>query len=648
MKNLRKKLYICWKVMIFLIVIVFAVLAGFYLYAYITPKMDINKSNRVVLLDKDDQVFYQSSNTTSWVKLSEISDYAVKGIVDTEDKNFYMHNGFDYMRIMKALYRDIKSKSLKEGASTISQQYIKNLFLSFDKTWDRKIEEAYLTFELEVHYTKDEILEGYLNTINYGSGNYGIEEASMYYFNKHAKDLSLEEASIIVGIPKNPTYYNPIYYFENAKKRQRVVLQSMVNNGHITVKEMENAYNKELNFYGKKDSNLALSSMYYKDAVMSELNSIQSIPKSLIETGGLKIYTYFDSDAQKKLDNIVNEEMAGNENLQVASMIRNPKNGGVVALIGGTNYNETEFNRVTQAKRQVGSTFKPILYYAGLENGMTATSTFISEKTTFSIGDNNSYSPGNYANMYANKAITMAEALALSDNIFAVKTHLFLGTDTLRNTAKRMGIVKSLPNNASLALGTTELTMLDFSNAFNTLANYGIKNNGGFIRKVTDLNDNVLYEKEYLEEDILDKRYVYILNNMMNGTYNYNYIDYTSPTLMSVSGLFSRKYAVKSGTTDSDYWVVGYNPDALVMVWIGYDDNSSIGDVSSKIPKRIWARGIEAYLEGKSESWYEIPNGVTGQIVNPISGSVTDLSVKDLLYFVKGTEPNYVRSEKRD
>lgn len=252
MMNLRKKLYICWKVMIFLIVIVFAVLAGFYLYAYITPKMDINKSNRVVLLDKDDQVFYQSSNTTSWVKLSEISDYAVRGIVDTEDKNFYMHNGFDYMRIMKALYRDIKSKSLKEGASTISQQYIKNLFLSFDKTWDRKIEEAYLTFELEVHYTKDEILEGYLNTINYGSGNYGIEEASMYYFNKHAKDLSLEEASIIVGIPKNPTYYNPIYYFENAKKRQRVVLQSMVNNGHITVKEMENAYNKELNFYGKK------------------------------------------------------------------------------------------------------------------------------------------------------------------------------------------------------------------------------------------------------------------------------------------------------------------------------------------------------------------------------------------------------------
>lgn len=252
MKNLRKKLYICWKVMIFLIVIVFAVLAGFYLYAYITPKMDINKSNRVVLFDKDDQVFYQSSNTTSWVKLSEISDYAVKGIVDTEDKNFYMHNGFDYMRIMKALYRDIKSKSLKEGASTISQQYIKNLFLSFDKTWDRKIEEAYLTFELEVHYTKDEILEGYLNTINYGSGNYGIEEASMYYFNKHAKDLSLEEASIIVGIPKNPTYYNPIYYFENAKKRQRVVLQSMVNNGHITVNEMENAYNKELNFYGKK------------------------------------------------------------------------------------------------------------------------------------------------------------------------------------------------------------------------------------------------------------------------------------------------------------------------------------------------------------------------------------------------------------
>lgn len=632
-----------WKSVVFFVIFVFVVLISFYVYAYITPKMDINKSNRIVMVDSNDEVFYQSTHTSSWVSLDDISWYARAGIVDTEDKNFYLHNGFDYMRILKALYKDIKSKSLEEGASTISQQYIKNLFLSFDKTWERKLEEAYLTFELEVHYSKDEILEGYMNTINYGGGNYGIEEASLYYFNKHAVDLNLAEASIIVGIPKNPTYYNPIYYYDNAKERQWVVLNSMYKNNHITKEEMDSAYNEELVFYGKKDSNFTLSSMYYKDAVMSELNSIDEIPKSLISTGGLKIYTYLDSVAQKNLEEIVREEMNDTGELQVASLIRNPKNGAIVALIGGKNYNESQFNRVTQAKRQVGSTLKPILYYAGLESGMSAVSSFVSEETTFRLDNNTTYSPRNYGSMYANKSITMAEALALSDNIFAVKTHLFLGTGSLRSTAKIMGIRKNLPSNVSLALGTSELSMIDFSNAYGTLANYGVRNEEALIRKVTDLEGNVLYEREYEEEDVLDKRNVFILNEMLKGTYNYNYIDYTSPTLMSVNGLLSRKYSAKSGTTDTDYWVIGYNPSALVMVWIGYDDNKDIGGVSSKIPKRIWARGIESYLEGKETEWYDIPRGVTGSIVNPISGSTTDLSNKDLLYFIKGTEPNYSR-----
>ena len=625
------------------VIFIFLALFGFYLYAYITPKIDVQSSNRIILYDDSDEVFYQNTATSSWVSLDEISPYAIKGIVDTEDKNFYSHNGFDYMRIMKALYNDIKAGNLKEGASTISQQYIKNLFLTFDKTWERKLEEAYLTFELEVHYNKNEILEGYMNTINYGAGNYGIEEASLYYFNKHAKDLTLAEASIIVGIPKNPTYYNPVYYYDNAKARQKIVLNSMFNMGHITKEEMENAYNEELSFYGKKSSNFIVSSLYYKDAVMDELNSIDEIPKSLIETGGLKVYTYLNSDAQRNLENIISEEMENTGELEVGAMIRSPKNGAIVALIGGTNYNETEYNRVTKAKRQVGSTFKPILYYSALENGMTATSTFVSEKTTFSLGEDESYSPSNFADKYANKSITMADALVLSDNIFAVKTHLFLGTDNLKNTAKRMGIKTSLPSNASLALGTSEINMVDYSNAFQTLANYGIRNNPVYIKKVTDLNDNVIYEAKYEEENILDKRYVYILNEMLTNSYNYDYIDYASPTLLSVKNLINHKYAVKSGTTDTDYWVVGYNPEALVLVWNGYDDNRSVEKVSSKITKKIWARSIEAYLGEKESAWYNIPRGVTGAIVNPISGSTTDLSVKDLMFYVKGTEPDYVK-----
>lgn len=644
MKSKRLKILIlCYKIFCYFVIFIFLALFGFYLYAYITPKIDVQSSNRIILYDDSDEVFYQNTATSSWVSLDEISPYAIKGIVDTEDKNFYSHNGFDYMRIMKALYNDIKAGNLKEGASTISQQYIKNLFLTFDKTWERKLEEAYLTFELEVHYNKNEILEGYMNTINYGAGNYGIEEASLYYFNKHAKDLTLAEASIIVGIPKNPTYYNPVYYYDNAKARQKIVLNSMFNMEHITKEEMENAYNEELSFYGKKSSNFIVSSLYYKDAVMDELNSIDEIPKSLIETGGLKVYTYLNSDAQRNLENIISEEMENTGELEVGAMIRSPKNGAIVALIGGTNYNETEYNRVTKAKRQVGSTFKPILYYSALENGMTATSTFVSEKTTFSLGEDESYSPSNFADKYANKSITMADALVLSDNIFAVKTHLFLGTDNLKNTAKRMGIKTSLPSNASLALGTSEINMVDYSNAFQTLANYGIRNNPVYIKKVTDLNDNVIYEAKYEEENVLDKRYVYILNEMLTNSYNYDYIDYASPTLLSVKNLINHKYAVKSGTTDTDYWVVGYNPEALVLVWNGYDDNRSVEKVSSKITKKIWARSIEAYLGEKESAWYNIPRGVTGAIVNPISGSTTDLSVKDLMFYVKGTEPDYVK-----
>ena len=640
-----RKLYFVWKMFCFLFVSALVVLMGFYLYAYITPKMDIHNSNRIVMLDKDDEVFYENTNNTSWVTLDNISPYAINGIVATEDKNFYSHNGFDFLRIAKALYADFKSGEFNQGASTISQQYIKNLFLSFDKTWERKIEEAYLTFELEVHYSKDEILEGYLNTINYGAGNYGIQNASLYYFNKDAKDLTLAEASMIVGIPKNPTYYNPVYYLENAKNRQRVVLESMVSNGYITREEMEDAYNTELSFYGVKPNNHIVSSLYYKDAVISELNEISSIPKSLIETGGLKIYTNLDSDAQRKLEGIISEEMTDTGELQVGALIREPKTGNIVALIGGKNYNESQYNRVTMAKRQVGSTFKPILYYAALENGMTPTSTFMSEATTFSIGNEETYSPTNFASKYANKEITMADALALSDNIYAVKTHLFLGTNVLKETGARMGIETSLPNNVSLALGTTEIGMIDFSNAFATLANNGVKNKPKLIRKVTDLDDNVIYEADYEEEQVLDPRYTFILNEMMSNTYNYDYIDYASPTLLAVSGLLTKKYGAKSGTTSSDYWVVGYNPDALVMVWNGFDDNRDVDSVSSKVPKRIWARTIESYLEGKESSWYDIPKGVTATFVNPISGSTSDLSVKDALFYIKGTEPSYVMED---
>lgn len=639
MKYFRKFLFVV-KVFVFLFFVFILGNVALYLYAYITPKIDINSNNSIVFYDNEGKSFFESSSENKWASISDISKYVIDATVATEDKNFYIHKGFDFLRIAKAFYINFKNGNISQGASTISQQYIKNLYLTFDKTWDRKIEEAFLTLELETHYTKDEILEGYLNSINYGSGQYGIENASKYYFNKSALDLSLTEASILVGIPKNPSLYNPIYNLEKAKKRQKIVLDSMLEEGYITEEERDIAYNTELVFYGHDDPESVLSINYYKDAVLQELQTISSIPDSLIESGGLHIYTNLDIDSQKKMENIISEEMAGQNDYQVASIAVEPSTGKVIALVGGVDYNTSEFNRVTQAERQVGSTVKPILYYAALENGFTASSTFTSEATTFNMGNGKTYSPKNYGEKYGNRDISLATAIAYSDNIYAVKTHLFLGENVLVETAKRMGIEKKLQANASLALGTEEISMLDYSNAYATLANYGVKNDVYLISKITDNDGNILYEHEYKEETVLNKRDVFILNELLNNTYNYDFVDYSSPTMLTISNLLTKKYAVKSGSTNTDYWAVGYNPDMLVMVWNGYDDNRDTSSNQSKITKRIWARTIESILENSDSNWYDIPSGVTASLVNPVSGQLSESGKKTLLFYIKGTEPS--------
>ena len=628
------------KIFVFLFFVFILGNVALYLYAYITPKIDINSNNSIVFYDNEGKNFFENSSESKWAAIRDISKYVIDATVATEDKNFYIHKGFDFLRIAKAFYINFKNGNISQGASTISQQYIKNLYLTFDKTWDRKIEEAFLTLELETHYSKDEILEGYLNSINYGSGQYGIENASKYYFNKSALDLSLAEASILVGIPKNPSLYNPIYNLDKAKKRQKIVLDSMLEEGYITEEERNVAYNTELVFYGQDDPESVLSINYYKDAVLQELQTITSIPDSLIESGGLHIYTNLDIEVQKKMENIISEEMDGQIDYQVASIAVEPSTGKVIALIGGVDYNTSEYNRVTQAERQVGSTFKPILYYAALENGFTASSTFSSEATTFNMGNGKTYSPKNYGEKYGNKDISLATAIAYSDNIYAVKTHLFLGENVLVETAKRMGIEKKLQANASLALGTEEISMLDYSNAYTTLANYGVKNDVYLINKITDNDGNILYKHEYKEETVLNKRDVFILNELLSNTYNYDFVDYSSPTMLPISNLLTKKYAVKSGSTNTDYWAVGYNPDMLVMVWNGYDDNRDTSSSQSKITKRIWARTIESILENSDSSWYEIPTGVTASLVNPVSGQITENGKKTLLFYIKGTEPN--------
>lgn len=633
------------KSFIFMFISLVVVIIGLYTYAYLSPKLDLKTSGSLYLYDNQNELLYQGSRSNEWANLEDINENLVNAVIAVEDKNFYDHHGFDYLRIAKAMLTNIKKKSIVQGASTISQQYIKNLYLDFDKTWGRKIEEAFLTLELEVHYDKDDILEGYLNTINYGQGNMGIVNAASFYFNKKPNDLTLEEAIVLAGIPKNPAGYNPVSNYEASINRAWVVAKSMLNNGYIDENTYNNLFKEKLEIFGQTKKNNLQMIMYYQEAVLNELSTIKEVPASLVNAGGLKIYTTLDLNEQTNLEKNILENKP-NDNVQVASVIVDPKTGAVKALTGGMNYAKSQYNRALKSKRQVGSTMKPFLYYAALENNMTMSSSFKSEETTFYLSNGKTYAPQNAGNIYASKEITMAAALALSDNIYAVKTNLFLGADKMIDVARRTGITASLDEVASLPLGTSEINILDYATGYTTFASGGYEKDLYFIEKIEDLDGNVLYEHENKNTLVINPNYTYILNEMMTSTTNSAYVDYTTPTALNIAGNLTHKYALKTGSTNTDYWIVGYNPDRLMMMWMGYDDNQFVDGSIRNSSKKIWATTIEQSLENIGDSWYELPKNVVAIPLDAVTGKPTnDVNKATLYYYVKGTEPGVSREQ---
>lgn len=642
MKKKKNKFKKVLKIVLIPTIIVILANISLYIIALITPKVEIKTANSFNFYDKNNELFFSGNSNSEWVKIENISPNVINATISIEDKNFFKHKGFDYLRILKAMYLNIKNKNIVQGASTITQQYARNLYLTFDRTWKRKIDEAWLTVELESHYSKDQILEGYLNTINYGQGIYGIQNASRYYFDKDAKDLSIAEASMLAGIPNSPSNYSPLIDEYSAKKRQKVVLNTMYENKYITEEEKNSAYNENLTYIGKKDKYNLATLMYYQDAIMDELKKIKSIPTSFLTTGGLKIYTSLDIEAQKDLEESMTKGMQNVVDAQIAGVMITPDNGEIIALIGGTNYIKSQYNRAISAKRQVGSTMKPFLYYAALENGFTPSTNFLSAPTTFTFGSNQTYSPKNFSDKYANKEISLAAAIAYSDNIYAVKTHMFLGEETLVDIANRVGIDEKLDAYPSLPLGTNEINLIDFVGGYSAFANEGYKVDPHIIRKVESADGKVLYENNVSKERVLNKSTVFILNELLANTYSYDFVDYSTPTLMSIAPKLTHKYAIKSGSTDTDYLTIGYNKNILLGIWYGYDDNRQPDSSESKINKQIWADTVESYLKDKDVKWYDIPDNVVGVLVNPITGQLASDQdqKKHICYYVKGTEPS--------
>jgi len=598
---------------------------GITAYRYVSqlPPPEESVTALVTFLDRNSEPFAQKSfpKRSNWISLEEISPYVVQGFIATEDQHFYKHHGFDYGRIFHSLWTNAKEGNHHFGASTITQQYARNLFNNFEKTWKRKFKEAIYTIRLETHYSKDDLLEGYLNTINFGHGAYGIEDASLFYFNKHASELNLAEASLLVGIPKAPAHYSPLFYADNAKSRQQVVLTAMAAQSFIDEREKQFALAEEFKLVGSKAPEIFA---YYLDGAYEELTEILA-HRSFKH---LTVQTTLDLQIQQHVNESIAEHIE-DADLQTAVIVMEPATGHVLALNGGQSYEQSTYNRALKSRRQIGSLIKPFLYYGALEYGFTPATNFSSQPTSFLFLNNQEpYSPQNYSEQYAESLISMANALAVSDNIFAVKTHTFLGMDVLASVADRLGVsnVLELP---SSALGVNTAGMMEMTEAYGVFANEGRGVKHQFITSIQTPKKTIYEASSSKMAQILEPNKTFILNEMMTGMFNPLNNNHLNATGHYLAPKLSRRYAGKTGTTATDSWMIGYNPELIATVWVGYDQNRLLkGDSSSH---HIWADIMENSLSG--DAWYEPTDNVFALAIDAHTGQPSKHRNSVELYF---------------
>lgn len=605
------------KFVIYCCIGIVATLGILYSVAYLKGEPDLNKNRYIKLYDQNNKLYYQNINDYSgqYVSLDQVSPYFKKSIVAIEDQRFYQHHGFDIKGISRAIKTNIMNQKKSQGASTISQQYARLLYLTNEKTWTRKIKEAFLTMQLETHLSKDEILEGYINNVYFGHGIYGIENAAHYFYNKKAKDLNLNEATILAGVINGPGYYSPLLHPNSAKQRQKLVLKAMVKQKMISKKKCKQTADAKLTLASSHQIQENMSTYYYKDAVIQELKSLGFYHQKYLNKG-LNIYTALNPDYQKALNQSIKDQNI-TSNIQTAFIITQPKTSQIQALVGGKDYNLSQYNRVLKCKRQIGSTMKPFLYYLALENGFNPTTKFMCEPTTFKLKDGTTYAPANFNNKYAYKEITLAQAIAVSDNIYALKTHLFLGTNTLYQFLKDFHF--PVKNNASLALGTLSTNIYDLSNAYNTIAHSGQYKPIYTIKCIKDHQGHILYQNKEKPIQKLDQTTCLLLSHLLTGTFNNQFSTYLNATM----GQYHLDFPVacKTGSTDYDNLIVGYTPDILITGWSGYDDNQKIiNDQEKQFVKNIFIDMMKHSATKKKPTWYKANSHIIKIAINPLTG----------------------------
>ncbi|WP_102693139.1 transglycosylase domain-containing protein [Rummeliibacillus pycnus] len=601
------------------------------IYAQITGAPSLTVPKATIFLDANgDQIGDKfSQQRRYWVDLDEISPFITEALIATEDQNFYQHHGFDYTRIAGALLKDLKAMGKVEGASTITQQYARNLYLSHDKTWLRKINEALYAYRLETFYDKDKILEGYLNTVYFGHGMYGVEAASRYYFAKSAKDLTLAEAASLIAIPKGPSIYSPLADEDKNHGRQQLILSLMQKQNMISKEAKERAQQEKITFkYDEWDSEKS-NAPYFIDTVWAEAQKILEKKGRSIEEGGWTIQTTLNPYHQQAAEEAIKKNLP-KSGLEVGFISMDPKTGYVTSLVGGSQYVKSPFNRATQAKRQPGSAIKPFLYATALENNFSPLTFMNTDQTIFTYdGGRSEYEPKNVNGKFANHPLSMAQALAISDNIYAVKTFEEVGYRKFKQMLDRFGLGETVQNTPSVALGTTEVTLKDITSAYNTIAAGGVKKTPITVLSIKDADGKVLYKLDKHKESkrVMKKDDAFILTQLMTGMFDPVFNDYAPATGISLRNKQTRPYAAKSGTTLTDQMMIGFSPSLTAGVWNGYDQGKQMtSDADSRATKQIWIDFMEKAQKDMPSEPFMAPKGVEAAIIDVETGGLATKS----------------------
>ncbi len=617
---------------------------------------------KTVVYDARGRVLHEFfKENRSQVPLRQIPRALINATLSTEDRSFYQHWGVDLWGIGRAAVQDVLHMRRAQGGSTITQQLARNLFLTHERSLIRKLKEVVLAIEIERNYSKDQILEMYFNQIYFGEGAYGVEAAAKTFFGKPLVELTLPECALIAGVPANPSLYSPRHHPDAAKLRRAKVLRNMLATKAITQVEFDGAIDAPLGVTVLRYSNDRAP--YFVEMVRQHLD--ERFGSGMVYGGGLKVYTTLDMDLQQIAERALEKQMLQLETdlkikqthasfvpsptdsartlqrtpyLQGALVALDPKTGAIRALIGGRDFNQSNFNRATQARRQPGSSFKPFVYTAAMDNGFHPTDIIVDEPVSFPAGNDELYQPQNYDRTFRGP-VTLRYALQQSINVPAVKLLRKVGTSLVASYARRMGIKSPIGQNLSLALGTSEVTLLEMASAYAVFANRGIRNDPQFIIKVEDKNGTVLEKASPRPVEVLSEQTAAVMTSMLQSA-----IDHGTGYPARARG-FTYPAAGKTGTMDEymDAWFMGYTPSLVCGTWVGFDEKKTIGPAmtGARAALPIWTDFMIGATRGLPPEDFAVPAGSVTRLVCAETGMLaTDrcVGVTSEL-FSEGSEP---------